>query len=173
MALTTASLTGSVATSAANVVTGTGVFDDLMETVVKHLEAQFQLGRITGTDYATVYLGALQSAIQQAVSYTVAIEKTNSEVTLLNQKYITEYVQTGISSTGTAAATSTMGKQQALYTEQAKGFQWNADQKYLKTLMDAWSINVSTAGVAATNVTAINATGTDGLNDQIAAAKPD
>ena len=66
-----------------------------------------------------------------------------------------------------------MGKQQALYTEQAKGFQWNADQKYLKTLMDAWSINVSTAGVAATNVTAINATGTDGLNDQIAAAKPD
>ena len=171
MALTTASLTGSVATSAANVVTGTGVFDDLMETVVKHLEAQFQLGRITGTDYATVYLGALQSAIQQAVSYTM--EKTNSEVTLLNQKYLTEYVQTGISSTGTAAATSTMGKQQALYTEQAKGFQWNADQKYLKTLMDAWSINVSTAGVAATNVTAINATGTDGLNDQIAAAKPD
>ena len=65
MALTTASLTGSVATSAANVVTGTGVFDDLMETVVKHLEAQFQLGRITGTDYATVYLGALQSAKKQ------------------------------------------------------------------------------------------------------------
>ena len=60
MALTNASLTqGSSVTTTNNVITGTGVFDDLMESVTAHLEAQFQLGRITGTDFATVYLGCL------------------------------------------------------------------------------------------------------------------
>jgi len=41
-------------TSADYVVTGTGIFDDLMEAVNIHLDAQFHLGRITGADYATV-----------------------------------------------------------------------------------------------------------------------
>ncbi len=45
-----------------------GVFDDLMEAMNSHLDAQFKLGRITGTDFSTVYLGAMQSAIQQAVA---------------------------------------------------------------------------------------------------------
>ena len=57
-------------------------------------------------------------------------------------------------------------------TEQAKGFQWNADQKYLKTLLDAWAVNISTAGVASTGVTAINTTGTGNINTQIANAEP-
>ena len=60
----------------------------------------------------------------------------------------------------------------ALSAEQAKGFKWNADQKYLKTILDAWSINISTAGVPATQVAAINATGTDNINDHIANAEP-
>ena len=34
----------------------TGNFDDLMKTGTLHLEEQFNAGRITGTDYATVYL---------------------------------------------------------------------------------------------------------------------
>jgi hypothetical protein len=278
------------------VVTGGGVFDDLMETINTHLDAQFKLGRITGTEYSTVYLGALQSAAQNAVSYVIGQEKTNSdvasatiqdtlisaqklkvdadttlvtaqelkvdadkllvnqqvissaaddalkvkqgllvdaqelktdsenlnvvaqttllvaqelkvdsdtalnvaaelkvdaeklavdqeklnaaaksasEVSLLNQKTVTEYVQTGLtSSAGSATSTSTMGRQQLLYQEQAKGFQWNADQKYLKTLLDAWAINTSTAGVAATGVTAINETGVGNINTQITNAEP-
>jgi len=67
---------------------------------------------------------------------------------------------------------SILGKQAELYAEQAKGFKWNADQKYLKTRMDAWAVNISTAGVAATAITALNATGTDNMNDQISNAKP-
>ena len=65
-----------------------------------------------------------------------------------------------------------MGKQVTLYGEQAKGFKWNADQKYLKTLLDAWAINISTAGVASTGVVAINATGTGNINTQITNAEP-
>ena len=274
MTITIASLTTNVATSATYVVTGDGVLDDIMETVNAHLDAQFKLGRITGTDYATVYLGAMQAAVTQAVQYALGQEKTNAEVALLNQKEVTEFVQTGLSvsitaataivegaadingslvftantvgplgndlivtlndagtaavvvsgntititpATGSNTATaviaqvaanaaasqlitatasgngstepgvavalsltggseahtdSTQGRQQNLYTEQAKGFQWNADQKYLKTLLDAWSINISTAGVAATGVTAINETGTGNINTQITNAEP-
>lgn len=173
MALTQANLTqGRTLTVTNNVVSGTGVFDDLMEAVTIHLEAQYQLGRITGSDFATVYLGAMQSALQQSVSYTIGQEKTNAEVALLTQKQTTEFAQTLVTGNTTPNANSTMGKQVTLYGEQAKGFKWNADQKYLKTLLDAWAINISTAGVAATNVTAINATGTGNINTQITNAEP-
>ena len=173
MALTQANLTqGSALTVTNNVVTGTGIFDDLMEAVTIHLEAQYQLGRITGGDFATVYLGAMQSALQQSVSYAIGSEKTNAEVTLINQKEITEFGQTQKSSKIAPHADSILGKQATLYGEQAKGFKWNADQKYLKTILDAWAINISTAGVPATNVTAINATGTGNINTQISDAHP-
>lgn len=176
MALTNASLTqGSSVTNTNNVITGTGVFDDLMESVTAHLEAQFQLGRITGGDFATVYLGAMQSALQQSVQYAIGAEKTNAEVTLINQKEVTEYGQTLQSTKTTPNANSTMGKQVTLYGEQAKGFKWNADQKYLKTLLDAWAINVSTAGTAVTGITALNpadAGGVSGMNTIIGDVKP-
>ena len=65
MALTIANLTAGVSTDSNNIVTGTGVLDDMMETVNAHLAAQFNLGRITGSDYATVYLTAMQATLQQ------------------------------------------------------------------------------------------------------------
>jgi len=171
--ITNATLTqGSSLTVTNNVVTGTGAFDDLMEAVNIHLEAQFNLGRITGSDYATVYLGAMQSALQQSVAFTLGLEKTNAEVTLINQKEITEFGQTQKTSKIAPHADSILGKQANLYGEQAKGFKWNADQKYLKTLLDAWAINISTAGVASTNITALNATGTGNMNTQITNAEP-
>jgi len=171
--ITNATLTqGSSLTVTDNVVTGTGAFDDLMEAVNIHLEAQFNLGRITGSDYATVYLGAMQVALQQSVAFVFGLEKTNAEVTLINQKEVTEYGQTFQTTKTTPNDNSVLGRQINLYGEQAKGFKWNADQKYLKTLLDAWSINISTAGVASTQVVALNATGTGNINTQITNAEP-
>jgi len=173
--ITNATLTqGSSLTVTNNVVTGSGSFDDLMEAVNIHLDAQFNLGRITGSDYATVYLGAMQAALQNSVAFTLGLEKTNAEVTLINQKQVTEYGQTLTTSlTGAPSATSVLGRQINLYGEQAKGFKWNADQKYLKTLLDAWAINVSTAGTAVTTVESLlsGGVGTD-LNDRIDNAVP-
>ena len=150
------------ATTATN---GTGNFDELMQVVTLHLEAQFAAGRITGTDYATVYLGALQSTLAQAVTFALSMEKANadtaltvaqelkvdaeklkvdSEKALLDQKKITEFAQTGTTSASTLpTGTSVAGKQITLFTEQAKGFKWNAENKYLKSLLDAYAINVS------------------------------
>ena len=172
MAITIADLTAGVATDASNVVTGTGVFDDMMETVNAHMAAQFNLGRITGSDYATVYLTVMQATIQQAVAYTIGMQKGNAEESLLFQKEVTEFAQTDQSTKVAPSSTSIMGRQSNLSSEQAKGFKWNADQKYLKTILDAWSINTSTAGVAATGITAINETGTGNINTQISNAEP-
>ena len=172
MPITIANLTAGVSTDANNVVTGTGVFDDMMETVNQHMAAQFNLGRITGSDYATVYLTAMQATVQQAVAYVVGMQKGNAEESLLFQKEVTEFSQTE-QTTKTAPTTgSVVGRANNLSTEQAKGFKWNADQKYLKTLLDAWAINISTAGVASTGVVALNTTGTGNINTQITNAEP-
>jgi len=327
MAITQANLTqGSALTVTNNVVTGTGVFDDLMEAVTTHLEAQYQLGRITGGDFATVYLGAMQAAISQSVSFTLGQESTNAAVilqtkqglkvdkdallvvaqelltdaqktkvdadvvlagkqgaltdaqklkvdadellvdkqvvkltsdialdakqgllvdsqklkvnadklltdsqklkvdadellvdkqvvkltadialgvkqgalvdaqelkvdadkllvdaqklkvdgekALLLQKQTTEFAQTRVTGNNTPHADSILGKQASLYGEQAKGFKWNADQKYLKTIFDAWAINISTAGVADTAIAALKPTGTGNIQGIITNALP-
>ena len=172
MAISIVNLTQNVVTSADNIVTGTGIFDDMMTTVNAHMAAQFNLGRITGSDYATVYLTAIQATVQQAVAYTVGVQKGNAEESLLFQKEVTEFSQTEQSTKVAPTASSVVGKANSLVTEQAKGFQWNADQKYLKTLLDAWAINISTAGVPATGIVAINETGTGNINTQITNAEP-
>ena len=172
MAIDISNLTQNVTTSAANIVTGSGIFDDMMETVNAHMAAQFNLGRITGSDYATVYLTAIQATVQQAVAFTIGAQKGNAEESLLLQKEVTEFAQTDRSTKVAPTTTSIMGAAAALSAEQAKGFKWNADQKYLKTILDAWSINISTAGVPATGVVAINETGTGNINTQITNAEP-
>jgi hypothetical protein len=214
-----------------NATDGTGNFDNLMKVVTLHLEDQFTAGRITGTDYATVYLGALQSTLDQAVNFTLSMNKANADVDLvgkqeelvaqqkltevqstslvtnkvatelkqaldiagatslkskqalteekkaldlvsntsvrntqstqdslvkgaqvtklgaeedlLDQKEITEFAQTGVSTITAPTTGSVTGKQITLFTEQAKGFKWNADAKYLKTVLDAYAVNLS------------------------------
>ena len=133
----------STLSNATTAIDGTGNFDKLMKVVTLHVEAQFTAGRITGTDYATVYLGALQSTLAQAVSFTLNMNKANEEADLLAQKTTTEYAQTLATGSSAPTTASVSGKQITLFTEQAKGFKWNADAKYLKSLLDAYAINVS------------------------------
>ena len=143
MAHTEAHVEFSTLSNATTATDGTGNFDKLMKVVTLHVEAQFNAGRITGTDYATVYLGALQSTLAQAVTFTLNMNKANEEADLLAQKITTEYAQTLVTGETTPNANSVTGKQITLFTEQAKGFKWNADAKYLKTVVDAYSVNLS------------------------------
>jgi len=112
--------TQNVTTDANNVVTGDGVFDDMMESVNKHIDAQYQLGRITGADYSQVYLGALQSAMSESMKFVlqhkIAEEQTDSE-----------------------AAKS------KLIERQTKGFDDDAKNKLLKQQLDSWSVAYSVA----------------------------
>jgi hypothetical protein len=114
----------------------------------------------------------MQSALQASVSYAIGQEKTNAEVALLTQKQTTEFAQTLVTGNQTPNANSVMGKDITLKGEQAKGFKWNADQKYLKTIIDAWTINTNVAGSPVSTVNVLNSTGTDNLNTQFTNAKP-
>jgi len=103
-----------------NVVTGNGVFDDMMETINKHIDAQYKLGRIKGPDYSTVYLGAMQSAVAESMRFVlqqqIAEKQTDSEAAKV-----------------------------VLITRQTQGFDDDAKNKLLKQLLDSWSVAYSVA----------------------------
>lgn len=57
------------------VVDGEGTFDKLMTTLTAHINQQYEEGRIVGTEYANVYLGATNGFLQQAVFYLLNRDK--------------------------------------------------------------------------------------------------
>lgn len=67
-------------------VAGTGNFDVLMRAVDAHLESQFKDQRLTGADYANVYLGSITAVLAQASQYTLGAEQLNHQILLLEQQ---------------------------------------------------------------------------------------
>lgn len=59
---------------------GTGVFDRLMTTINSQIETQFLEQRITGSEYATVYLGAMQAALSQSIQFAMQEELTEAQI---------------------------------------------------------------------------------------------
>lgn len=59
---------------------GTGVFDELMEAVNKNIEVQYQKGRITGSDYAQVYMNSIQAVMQQAVQFLLQKDMVAAQI---------------------------------------------------------------------------------------------
>lgn len=66
--------------------TGTGVFDVLLQTLRLHLDREFTSGRITGTAYATVYSQALTSFLGQATAYCLSKAKLALELQQLEEQ---------------------------------------------------------------------------------------
>lgn len=48
---------------------GTGIFDVIMKAANENIKIQNQTSRITGAEYAEVYLGTMQSAISEAMKF--------------------------------------------------------------------------------------------------------
>ena len=67
-------------------VDGDGVFDIMMEAVNSHLKLQYEEGRITGSDYAKLYLGGLQTTLQQAITFLLTKDKAEKEAELARQQ---------------------------------------------------------------------------------------
>jgi hypothetical protein len=53
------------------VVNGTGTFDVLMQALRAHLQKEFESNRITGEQYAKVYVGLTEGAMAQAVQFLI------------------------------------------------------------------------------------------------------
>jgi len=67
---------------------GTGVFDTLMKSTTAHLEQEYTKGRIKGSEYSQVYLGAMTAVMQQSVAFLLAKEKAGFEADLVAQQVI-------------------------------------------------------------------------------------
>ena len=72
---------------------GTGVFDIIMNAANENIKIQNQTSRITGAEYAEVYLGTMQSAISEAMKFLLAKEITEKEISLKEAQIKTAYVE--------------------------------------------------------------------------------
>jgi len=99
---------------------GTAIFDVLVGAVNKNIEGQYNLGRIPASDFATVYLGSLQSVIAQSMQFLLQKGATESKTNLTDA-------------------------QKLLVDRQKKGFDDDAKQKLLKQALDSWSVAYSVA----------------------------
>lgn len=71
-------MTNNVTTDSNNVVTGDGYFDNVMETITKHLDAQYQKNILTGDNYARVYSQQMGNVLGQ--SYQFMLNKRAKEL---------------------------------------------------------------------------------------------
>lgn len=62
---------------------GTGILDILMQTMTKSLDDQFSKSRITGKDYAEVYLGTVTALVPQAIAYVLGKQQADKQAELI------------------------------------------------------------------------------------------
>lgn len=67
-------------------IAGTGVFDVLMKSVKNHVQEEHTKSRITGKEYATVYLEALQSTMAQSIEYLLRAKTLGFELDNLGKQ---------------------------------------------------------------------------------------
>lgn len=151
-------------------INGTGYFDKFMAAMNAQIDSQFVAGRIQSKDAATVYLGALQLAMQQAVAYATVVQQISAsqtqvaegtvkhahELEIYLSKLYTEQAQTrntmskpaslnGGVELSQGAVAGEIGKKNEVLTAQKNGYARLAEQKAAKVIMDAWSISKSSA----------------------------
>jgi hypothetical protein len=123
--------------------TGGGIFDKTMEAITKHLKAQYQSSAITGTEYSTVYLGAMQTAIQTAakvfLEYQLAEDQSNlvkEQKNLVVQQILESTAKTEL----IESQKLTEDLKHALVAAQTLGFKTDAKLKVLAKQMEVWGI---------------------------------
>ena len=74
-------------------ITGTGIFDVLMNTATKHLQAQFDSGKINGELYANAYIQVYQVTLQTAKDIWLQKGISEAQLDLLREQITTEGVK--------------------------------------------------------------------------------
>ena len=116
-------------------INGSGAFDALMCAVDIRLQEEYRRGRITGKEYATVYLGAIQTAMAQSVQFVMGKQAADkqadllaSQITLTDEQGVQAVVQTALANKQVTLAQAQIDKalaEQALlvqktFTEEAQ-----------------------------------------------------
>ena len=72
---------------------GNGIFDVIIKAANENIKIQHKTSRITGAEYAEVYLGTMQSAISEAMKFLLVKEITEKEISLKEEQIKTAYVE--------------------------------------------------------------------------------
>lgn len=155
-----------------HIVSGSGIFDTLMETATEHLKAQFEGNRIREEDYALAYIeiykatlqAALQAWLQKGVAEAEIISKLadiplkekqleiaeadlalkNAELPLKEEQLRLLKEQLKLLQ---AQAETEKGKA-ALYLRQIESFDESYKEKVLKMMLETWGVGFSVANDA-------------------------
>ena len=160
--------------------TGTGIFDKLIEVVNNNIKVQYDNGRIKEDAYAEVYLGSIQTVIAQSMQFLLNKDKIDKEIELVTaqiakvnaDKLLVDAQKSELALNGTAdralkgsqaakvdyeknfvlpQQVANLVAQESLYTRQEAGFDDNANQKALDSLVNAWTLAYSSGMMDATN----------------------
>ena len=71
---------------------GSGVFDVIIKAANENIKIQHKTSRITGAEYAEVYLGAMQSAISEAMKFLLVKGITEKEMVLKEEQIKNSYI---------------------------------------------------------------------------------
>jgi len=63
-----------------------GIFDVLLQDVENKIIKEYKSSRIKGSDYSTVYLGALQVAISESINFALNKQQSDAQAELLKQQ---------------------------------------------------------------------------------------
>lgn len=110
-----------------NTVTGTGIFDILMDTATKHLKAQYNANGIRQEDYANAYIDLYKITIQAALDAWLKGKIYSAQFSLIEKQVESETAK------------------KDLYKRQIEGFDEEYKYKILKVLMDSWAVGFSVA----------------------------
>jgi hypothetical protein len=129
-------------------VTGTGIFDKMMESVTTHITAEFDRGSITGTERATVYLGALQSVLQTSAKIFLESQladdqsaQVQAQTSLLGKQLLEVEAKTALID----SQKTTEDLKDELVQAQTLGFKTDAKQKLYAKQLETWAIYYSVA----------------------------
>ena len=139
---------GSISTGADNkyIWTGSGIFDKLMMAVNGNIKVQFDNGHIDTADYANVYLGALQSAIQSSMDFLLKEKLIEEQIAEIKADIALKAAQTTTEASNNTVKVNQaalLTKQGMLVDRQNKGFDDDAKGKLLKQVMDSWAVGFS------------------------------
>jgi hypothetical protein len=129
-------------------VTGSGIFDNMMEAVTLHITSEFDKGSITGTERATVYLGALQSVLQTSAKIFLESQladdqsaQVQAQTDLIEQQILESIAKTAL----ITAQKTTEDLKDELVQAQTLGFKTDAKQKLYAKMAETWAIFYSVA----------------------------
>lgn len=144
---------------------GTGYFNEIMTSVKGHINTEYQAGRIVGADYATVFLGSMQYALNNAIQYVLQERVQNQQAELLSAQADNAIAETSLLGSNKAlvdAKTTTetiqlnvLNAQTKVYKAQAASFIAKHNRELAQLTSDMWTVQVGLANEVAPGATTV------------------